>query len=745
MNAFFADGVDKMYVPWAVEGLPTLLHLSLFMFFGGLAIFLFNVDHEVFVCVVCWIWLFSVVYGMITLLPLIRHDSPYNSPLSQPAWFLYSGVKYVTFTVLGFIGCSSYETAMRYRELCIHYRGWMLGGVEKAAEEVVSKRSSEIDRRILGWTVLALGDDDSLEKFFEAIPGFFNSKLVKHLERDISLAHLKTFWGALDGFLARTFLSNSVSESVKSRRDTICMDVMSMIPYPDPRGITPDFWHQSIDLYDFFHRAPVSIGRLQAMARWFTNLSRDVSDAARIRVATNLLRIQERDYRWIALASDAYCLAEQVVEHYVAMGGDNILLVILIHVSRQAIHSYKTGMLEVVQELTKFDIRHTLPGLQHDFCTFWNELVQAERGIKFGIPAQIRRLIRDHYTTLHRGTDAALTALSASNPLGDIASHRPDSIPHVPVPPLTQPDHSPEALPLPHHSPSRGSIVSQQVKDAGNIAGPPSPSDPTTPSELGDSSQDHVATSPALPVHTSPSPTYVAAATLQDIPLVATDFSGTLSHASTLAPTPTVVPVPTVDTLIPHKLLASCRSGVASVSNPLLPASSIVSFSIFASPPPSPVPPLLDAEFLASPSSTTLSRPIGNITPPRLRARGVVNTGNMCFANAVLQLLVRSPPLWDLLMELGDPKGQRGAGGLNTGGGAIPLIDAMVKFCNEFVHKEELSMTQQLQQATRGKARENEEGKKEHSFNPRYMYDAMKEKRRLKDLFVSYRDQDAPF
>jgi hypothetical protein len=39
MRAFFADGVDKMHIPWAVEGLPTLLHLSLFLFFGGLAIF----------------------------------------------------------------------------------------------------------------------------------------------------------------------------------------------------------------------------------------------------------------------------------------------------------------------------------------------------------------------------------------------------------------------------------------------------------------------------------------------------------------------------------------------------------------------------------------------------------------------------------------------------------------------------------------------------------------------------------
>ena len=55
MRAYFANGVDKMHIPWAVEGLPALLHISLFLFFGGLVIFLFNIDHEVFTCVVWWI------------------------------------------------------------------------------------------------------------------------------------------------------------------------------------------------------------------------------------------------------------------------------------------------------------------------------------------------------------------------------------------------------------------------------------------------------------------------------------------------------------------------------------------------------------------------------------------------------------------------------------------------------------------------------------------------------------------
>lgn len=85
-----------------------------------------------------------------------------------------------------------------------------------------------------------------------------------------------------------------------------------------------------------------------------------------------------------------------------------------------------------------------------------------------------------------------------------------------------------------------------------------------------------------------------------------------------------------------------------------------------------------------------------------------------------------------------------------AGGGATPLVDAKVKFLDEFVYKEELSVTQQMKLTTEGgEARESEERKKEHdatdSFNPRYLYDAMKEKTQLKYLLVCYRTQDTLF
>ncbi|KAN0136661.1 hypothetical protein V8E53_005431 [Lactarius tabidus] len=40
IRAFFGDGVDKFLLSWTVDKLPTMLHLSLFLFFADLAVFL---------------------------------------------------------------------------------------------------------------------------------------------------------------------------------------------------------------------------------------------------------------------------------------------------------------------------------------------------------------------------------------------------------------------------------------------------------------------------------------------------------------------------------------------------------------------------------------------------------------------------------------------------------------------------------------------------------------------------------
>ena len=93
MRAFFVKGVE-MHVPWAVEGLPTLLlyisPVPLPFFFGWLVIFLFSIDQEVHTCVVWCIMHFS--NGVrIDHNAAIQQDSPYYTPLSTLPWFRRQG------------------------------------------------------------------------------------------------------------------------------------------------------------------------------------------------------------------------------------------------------------------------------------------------------------------------------------------------------------------------------------------------------------------------------------------------------------------------------------------------------------------------------------------------------------------------------------------------------------------------------------------------------------------------------
>ena len=214
MRAFFSDGVDKLHLLWVVEVLPTLVRLSLFLFFVGLLIFISNINHTVFNCVTWWIALFSTLYGCITLMPILRHDSPYYAPLSASAWLLYASLRYIIFGVLSsFNLVFSSETRGHFCDARDRSRDWILRGRGKAAEQTVSERSSEIDIRILDWAIDALNEDDRVEKFFEAIPRFFDSTRVQRPNRDFPDELSTKFWEAMDAFLGRTLLTQSLSLS----------------------------------------------------------------------------------------------------------------------------------------------------------------------------------------------------------------------------------------------------------------------------------------------------------------------------------------------------------------------------------------------------------------------------------------------------------------------------------------------------------------------------------------------------
>jgi hypothetical protein len=487
---------------------------------------------------------------------------------------------------------------------------------------------------------------------------------------------------------------------------------------------------------------PQTVEMGHILARWFTNNDQDIPVVQRIIVGI-LTSVQERNDNWVSLAARTFGLPERDLRDNIALGGDSVLLAILIHLTRRSLHSNYSNWM-VLGALSKLDMRNTLPSLQHDFCTLWNEIVQDAR-IRgpFTNPIVILTKIRHHYIALHQGTDAGLTAFSASSnyyfdpillqpssyPFCNIANHRPDSTPHLSIP-------LPDALPP---SPTDGgNTLLRQAEQVNIFIQPPLFSTPMTTSEIRTTPHGPDIIPPTNPVHSSSrptgaSPTAVVAAAPQDITLTPTlshpleaskqqdsdivapstePGTGQILSTSTHAPTHTLTPIPTS---LPNTPSKSYNAGVAFVSNS----------SHFAPP--------------SIRSSIPASRPTGTATFPRLRARGLVNTRNICFADAVLQVLVNLPPFWNLFRELDDLNGQRGAGVPEAGGGATPLVDVTVRFFKEFIVEEELPSTQQQSQPVTGITSRADEEKKVDNvvdlFEPTYMYDAM-EKRQFKPLLV---------
>ncbi|KAI0263810.1 hypothetical protein BC834DRAFT_827151, partial [Gloeopeniophorella convolvens] len=71
IRSFYAGGVEKFRVSWAIDALPALLHLSVFLFYAGLSILLFTINLTIFKVVVSWVALCLSLYVVITILPAV--------------------------------------------------------------------------------------------------------------------------------------------------------------------------------------------------------------------------------------------------------------------------------------------------------------------------------------------------------------------------------------------------------------------------------------------------------------------------------------------------------------------------------------------------------------------------------------------------------------------------------------------------------------------------------------------------
>jgi hypothetical protein len=434
IRSFFAEGVDKFLLPWAVEALPTMLHLSLFLFFAGLAVFLSNVNLTIFKLVLSWIGLCTALYGCITFIPVFRHDSPYLTPLSLPAWYIVTGIRFLTFRALQkltLLGCFSRVPYHQFRRLAAGYRKLLVQGMRKTAEESALNLPPEIDTRAFLWTFDCLDEDHELERFFSGLPGFRNSKVVKDPLPGLTSGQQGKLLIAWIGLLDRTFSSDLLPKLVKTRRTVICGKAFGAADIP--RAIQRVL--SRIVSEDLF--GPVQSAEIAHFVRgWDNGNDEETTMVIQAICSSVMARAQQRCDLWFVLVASEMDVPESILRN---MHSNDLTLAILIHILRQQFTLYRnphwpsSEFSKVLEAASKFDVQDTSPELQHDFCVLWNQVTHRAG---YSAPWNILRPVRNIYLMLHQHTDSTPTRFSDPSgneaedfilwyPLCNIPSHHP--------------------------------------------------------------------------------------------------------------------------------------------------------------------------------------------------------------------------------------------------------------------------------------------------------------------------------
>jgi hypothetical protein len=364
--------------------LPALLHVSLFLFFAGLAVFLFGVNRTMSGFVIAWVGLCLVVYAYITILPIRHKDSPYSAPLSVPVFFCLTAIRSTLFrlveTLCGFV--RSIVMRLRNGDWGPHYYSddFNLPTMLKTAEEfALNKLDTKIVYDSLSSMFESLNEDKALEEFFDGIPGFCAS--VTNAKADFIKPNLEKLSNVLMALMDRTLSSNLVSESVKLRRILICtkaIDVTSLFgPWWILCRVLIGNWQQFLGCIDF----GLSVQNWRNNADPATVFCTQCVAAATISLASK----RERDDRWFQLASGPLGASKKLYQNYLEHV-DSILLANATFVIRRTIETHSESVdtrrsavlrasSKTLESFRKLDIGRTSPELQHEFCSAWKQLV----------------------------------------------------------------------------------------------------------------------------------------------------------------------------------------------------------------------------------------------------------------------------------------------------------------------------------------------------------------------------------
>ncbi|KAG6832773.1 hypothetical protein H0H87_000426 [Tephrocybe sp. NHM501043] len=257
VRTFVFNGIEKWKMDVVVEYIPTLLHISLFLFFAGLYIFLVNINDSVSIAVAAVFLGCVAFYGLATLAPLLDPAAPYETPLTALLWRLLQQ----------FGAHFAHQYSAQYRQHSSFEPTTASSNLTGAREQLAlnpagSSKSLSQDAQAFKWAYATITNDRELEAFIESIPGFLGSKDG----RQTWAAAFQQLSSPLEDRITELLTSCSkasyMDTQVRRRRATLCIEALSAIsryqtqdyPYrpPEPSTISHLSRHIKIATKDHY-------------------------------------------------------------------------------------------------------------------------------------------------------------------------------------------------------------------------------------------------------------------------------------------------------------------------------------------------------------------------------------------------------------------------------------------------------------------------------------------------------------
>ncbi|KAH9054828.1 hypothetical protein EDB87DRAFT_1644897 [Lactarius vividus] len=247
VRSYLFFGMTEYHMPRVVDAAPALLHLSVFLFFAGLVIFLFTVFETVAIVVSVCVGLIGFVYLILTILPCLDHSCPYRTPMSSIWWyFWHTSLGLSTFCARwllkrlhGILVPSNPGVVTSIRQRILNdYIQLLDDSVKKHGQRLKDgfrntivhraiEVSADVDSKALAWFLNepALADKSKIQEFVASIPGDTIIQLISapFYSGKIFSQHLST--------LLRSCIPGSVGldEDTRKRRLTVCLNAVHHI------------------------------------------------------------------------------------------------------------------------------------------------------------------------------------------------------------------------------------------------------------------------------------------------------------------------------------------------------------------------------------------------------------------------------------------------------------------------------------------------------------------------------------